>query len=278
MDEQRGGSDQSPWADPARPGGGASHRGPDFTSPGPYPGQLPASGAAGPAGQPAADADSPWSFGAPYQPGPVEPPGGPVGSSGGRKGQVARRVGFALVTAAALAVGVVGVAAAVDPSPSPTPTPGTTTPSPGSCGQNGAGPYAFMHRGPGGMFGSSIHGQFVVPKSGGGYQTMDQQRGDVTAVSSTSISVRSENGFTKTYAVTATTVVTSTRDGIGDVKKGDQVSVMAVEENGSATAVHILDITQVGAEWHRYGPAPRPGTSGWTEPSGTFGRGMAQLD
>ena len=191
---------------------------------------------------------------------------------------MARRIGFALVTAAALAVGVVGVAAAVDPSPSPSPTPGTTTPSPGGSGQNGAGPHGFMHRGRGGMFGPSIHGQFVVPKSGGGYQTMDQQRGDVTAVSPTSITVHSEDGYTKTYAVTATTIVTSTRDGIGDVKKGDQVSVTAVEENGSATAVHILDITQVGAERHKYGPGPRPGTSGSTEPSGTSGSLMPHFD
>jgi hypothetical protein len=173
-----------------------------------------------------------------------------------------------LITAAALAVGVAGVAAAVDPSPAPS----TTTPAPGTGNQDGEGPRGFMHHG-WGVMGPSIHGQFVVPKSGGGYQTMDQQRGQVTAVSSTSLTVKSADGFTKTYVVTPTTVVTSARDGIADVQVGHQVNVMAVEENGEATAVHILDITQVGVERHKYGPGPQPGSSGSTEPSRMFGGG-----
>ena len=41
----------------------------------------------------------------------------------------------------------------------------------------------------GGPFGA-VHGQFVVPRSGGGYQTIDTQRGSVTAVSPTSITVK----------------------------------------------------------------------------------------
>ena len=180
-----------------------------------------------------------------------------------------RRVGFALVTAAALAVGVVGVAAAVDPSPSPSPN--TTTPAPGVPDRDGDGPHTFMRGGHGGMMGPALHGQFVVPKQGGGYQTMDQQRGEATDVSSTSITVKSEDNFSKTYTVTPTTVVTAARDGIANVKTGDQVSVMAVEENGGATAVHIVDITQVGVERHKFGPGPRPSTSGSTQPSRTFG-------
>jgi hypothetical protein len=122
-----------------------------------------------------------------------------------------------------------------------------------------------------GMMGPSIHGQFVVPKSGGGYQTLDQQRGNATAVSQTSITVKSEDGFENTYAVTSTTVVRSTRDGIADVKAGDQVGVLAVEENGKATAVHIVDITQLGADRHKYHPRPQPSTSGSTQPSRMFG-------
>ena len=207
--------------------------------------------------------DNPWTFGTPAQP---VAPGTPGGSSARKGGRVGRRVGFALVTAAALAVGVVGVAAAVDPSPSP--SSGTTTPAPGTSGQDRDGPHGFRHWGRG-MMGPSIHGQFVVPKSGGGYQTMDQQRGKVTAVSPTSITVQSEDGFGKTYTVTSTTVVRSTRDRIADVKTDDQVGVLAVENNGKATALRIVDITQVGAERHRHGHHPQP-TSGSTQPSGTF--------
>ena len=50
-----------------------------------------------------------------------------------------------------------------------------------------------------------LHGTFVVPKEGGGYQTMQMQHGIVTAVSATSISVKSEDGFTATYVVNADT-------------------------------------------------------------------------
>ncbi|HYA52127.1 MAG TPA: hypothetical protein VEG33_13240, partial [Streptosporangiaceae bacterium] len=42
---------------------------------------------------------------------------------------------------------------------------------------------AFPHQGRPGGFGGpfgAVHGQFVVPKSGGGYQTVDTQRGSVT--------------------------------------------------------------------------------------------------
>ena len=66
---------------------------------------------------------------------------------------------------------------------------------------------AFPHQGRPGGFGfgfggpfGAVHGQFVVPRSGGGYQTIDTQRGSVTAVSATSITVKSADG---SYELTA---------------------------------------------------------------------------
>jgi thiamine biosynthesis lipoprotein ApbE len=118
--------------------------------------------------------------------------------------------------------------------------------------------------------GPAIHGQFVVPKSGGGYQTMDQQRGNVAEVSPTSITVTSEDNFTTSYAVTSTTVVRSTADKIADINKNDQVGVLAVGENGKVTAVRIVDFTQAGGERHKHGPRPQPSTSGSTQPGGMF--------
>jgi hypothetical protein len=80
----------------------------------------------------------------------------------------------------------------------------------------------------GGPFGA-VHGQFVVPKSGGGYQTIDTQRGSVTSVSTNSITVKSADGFTKTYQVSSSTNVDAQRDGIGSVKTGHQVAVTATD-------------------------------------------------
>jgi hypothetical protein len=91
-----------------------------------------------------------------------------------------------------------------------------------------------------GPFGA-IHGQFVAPKQGGGYQTIDTQRGTVTAVSTGSITVKSSDGYTKSYLVTSSTNVDAQRAGIGSVKTGQTVSVLATVSGSSATATQIVD-------------------------------------
>lgn len=92
--------------------------------------------------------------------------------------------------------------------------------------------------------GMGLHGEFVVKQSdGSGYQTVATQVGEVTAVSSSSITVKSEDGYSRTYAVTADTLVNSTRDGIGAVEKGDQVRVLATVADEKATAVQLADVT-----------------------------------
>src|SRR5215813_5500954 len=70
--------------------------------------------------------------------------------------------------------------------------------------------------------GSVAHGAAVLPKPGGGYQTVAFQNGKVTAVSSTSITLRSADGYSRTYRVTSSTLVNAQRDGIGSVKAGNQ--------------------------------------------------------
>jgi hypothetical protein len=110
---------------------------------------------------------------------------------------------------------------------------------PASPHQGRPGGFGFAFGGP---FGA-VHGQFVVPKSGGGYQTIDTQRGSVTAVSTSSITVRSADGFTRTYQVSSSTNVDAQRDGIGSVKTGHQVAVTATDSGGTATAVSILDFS-----------------------------------
>jgi hypothetical protein len=116
--------------------------------------------------------------------------------------------------------------------------------------------------------GMGIHGSFVAPKQGGGYQTIHTQRGVVTDVSTTSITVKSEDGYSKKYAVTADTVVNAKRDGIGSIKVDDEVMIIGVENGDSVDAVQIMDRTQIKDGMGRLAPpappAPAPTASGST--------------
>lgn len=51
---------------------------------------------------------------------------------------------------------------------------------------------------------ATLHGEFVVPDGRGGFQTDIVQLGTVTAVSPTSITARSDDGFTATYVIPPT--------------------------------------------------------------------------
>jgi hypothetical protein len=138
----------------------------------------------------------------------------------------------------------------------------TPVPSP-SPGQAGAAGQRYRHSGVkpglgGGLFGV-LHGQFVVAKPGGGDQTVDVQNGQVTAVSSTSITLKSPDGFTMSYVVASSTLVDAQRDGIGSVKVGNQASVLATVSGSTATAASIMDRTLVQQTWP--GSGFRPGSS-----------------
>lgn len=141
-------------------------------------------------------------------------------------------------------------AAGASSSPSPQQVPRKCPNSNGPCRMFGGPFHKFGHRPglpfglgfPGGLFGA-VHGQVVLAKPGGGYQTVDIQRGKVTAVSANSITLRSADGFTASYAVAASTIVDAQRDGIGSVKVGNQVSVLAAVSGSKATATSITDMT-----------------------------------
>jgi hypothetical protein len=170
------------------------------------------------------------------------------------------------VAVAALLAGG-GVALAGTSSGTPTGTPSavaarpTPSPSPGT-GRFGAGHHYWGGPGFGfgGLFGT-VHGQFVVAKSGGGYETVDVQTGKVTAVSSTSITLKSTDGFTHTYVITSSTIVDAQRDGIGSVKAGNEATLMATVSGGTATATSIQDVTLLQQGRPSFG-YPSQGASG----------------
>jgi hypothetical protein len=158
------------------------------------------------------------------------------------------------VAGAAAAAGTIGLAAAQTDTTSPSTTaPSSSTTAP----VKGEG-----HRGgPGGRFGFGfggdvLHGEFVVPKDGG-YETLDTQVGKVTAVSDSSITVVSDDGFSKTYAVTADTLVNSARDGIGSIKNDATVRITATVSGSTATAVNIIDTSTIEAQRPKWAPDHR---------------------
>jgi hypothetical protein len=80
----------------------------------------------------------------------------------------------------------------------------------------------------------SLHGEYVVADGSGGYRTELTQTGAVTAISPTSITVRSQDGFAQTY------VIPNTADGAGaPFAVGDQVVVHATRTGQTATVTNI---------------------------------------
>jgi hypothetical protein len=157
---------------------------------------------------------------------------------------------IAAVAVTTTAGGVAWAATSADPTPSPSASPST----PGQPADPGKGPRGGPG-GPGKFFGQggALHGEFVVPKDGGGYQTVATQRGQVTAVSKDSITVKSEDGFSRTYTLTEDTLVNAARDGIDDVKTGNTVNVSAVVADGKATASSVDDGTVRQAAGEKWG-------------------------
>jgi hypothetical protein len=169
-------------------------------------------------------------------------------------------VGAGLVAGLVLA-GLNVATAQTTPAPTPSASAGGVRPD-GT--QAGPGPHRHGPRGlrgPKGM-GRALHGEFTTRKPGGGYQVMATQVGDVTAVSATSVTVKSEDGYSRTYAVTEKTLVNAGNDGIADVLKGHTVHVLAVVAGGTASAVDVLDVTAVKDLRGQWRPRqPRPSTA-----------------
>ncbi|MBK1785021.1 hypothetical protein [Prauserella cavernicola] len=109
----------------------------------------------------------------------------------------------------------------------------------GGSGQDG------MRGGPpgtGGQFGpqdgmsamaDALHGDFTVAGDDGGYETQRVQKGEVTAIDDTSVTVESEDGYTRTYAIDEETEQPE------ETGKGEVVTVLASVAGDEATATSI---------------------------------------
>ena len=134
---------------------------------------------------------------------------------------------------------------------------------PGGMGGPGGG-RGGVPGGMGGGFGrgmaASLHGEFVVSDGNGGYLTELTQTGKVTAITSTSLTAASEDGYTKTYTLDASTVVRNGQQPgkIADIAKGDTVSVVAKKNGDAATASTLIEGGQPGAFPRRDGNGAPP--------------------
>jgi hypothetical protein len=141
------------------------------------------------------------------------------------------------VAVAALLSGA-GAALVVTDSPHAVPAHNAAAPGPAPASSSAPSPADIGTAIPG-----LLHGQFIV-RASGGYQTVDVQTGLVTAVTGTSITLRSSDGFTGSYTVVAgATIVDSGHAGIGSVKVGDQASLQATVTGSIARAARIDDLT-----------------------------------
>ncbi|HEX5496519.1 MAG TPA: hypothetical protein VFX70_18305 [Mycobacteriales bacterium] len=163
---------------------------------------------------------------------------------------VTRIAGWAAAGVLAAGAAGAGIAYAADPTPAPTASSGgTATAGPGGPGRAG-GPTAGrpgrkarrLPAGRGLLAGRLMHGEVVVRGKDGQPATVDVQRGKVTAVSASSISVRSDDGFTATYSVTSTTRVRINEKGAtsAQISDGDTAVVTAHKSGGTSTAQAVI--------------------------------------
>ncbi len=95
--------------------------------------------------------------------------------------------------------------------------------------------------GPGGG-GQLLHGTEVV-QQGTKVVTIEEQAGKVTAVSATSITVKSTDGYTETYVVGSTTQIgkKGSLAKISAVAVGDTVRIEGLKSGSTVTASHVMD-------------------------------------
>ena len=112
--------------------------------------------------------------------------------------------------------------------------------------------------------GELLHGEQVVKRSDGSVVAFVTQRGTVESVSDSAITVKSDDGFSQSYAINADTKLRRIAAGDGkpatgsaekgsedsrpkpgdlkttDLKAGDEVRVAGIKEGGAVTAVRVV--------------------------------------
>ncbi|HEX6355860.1 hypothetical protein [Actinophytocola sp.] len=166
--------------------------------------------------------------------------------------------------AVAVALGIAGAGAGVVYAASGSTS--ATEQGPGGTGGGMGGPGG-SGGGPGGMgaLSQALHGEYVVSDGNGGYTTEVLQNGEVTAISDTSITAKSEDGYSKTYTIDADALSSD----LSDIATGDDVTIIATVDGDTAT---VDSVVEEGTATGQMGQAP-PGqsTDGTSQDSSSSG-------
>ncbi len=163
------------------------------------------------------------------------PPAAPDQPKRWSAGKTAAVVAVAAVVAAG---GGYGISKLVD-----TGTANAATQGPGGSGFGAGGGGGFGGRGGAGGIGglmSALHGDFTVSDNGS-YVTERLQTGEITAVSATSITAKSTDGYTQTYVIDSSTQVDNGDEQVSALKTGATVTIIAKLSGDSGTATSISD-------------------------------------
>jgi hypothetical protein len=85
-----------------------------------------------------------------------------------------------------------------------------------------------------------MHGEWVVKGKDGKPVTLETIRGTVTAVGSSRLTVKAEDGFTETFATNSDTKVRGGADSLGEVTVGAKGAVVGVKSGTTVTARAVL--------------------------------------
>jgi hypothetical protein len=118
---------------------------------------------------------------------------------------------------------------------SPTETP-TTTPPSGKRDQNGNRRGLVRRH----LLARALHGEVTL--AGEEHQVIAFQRGEVQKVSGTSVAVKSNDGFTETYALSSDTKVRENREKakVSDIDTSDRVMVVALKDDSALSARRVI--------------------------------------
>ena len=153
--------------------------------------------------------------------------------------RTATKIIVAGVSTVALAGGIgAGIAYADPPSPTPAPTASaspTPTAKPNDPDQLGPGKRLRLAR----LARSALHGEVTL--AGEKHRVVVFQRGPIEKVSDSSLTVKSTDGYTATYVVSAQTMVRKKADKatVADLQAGDRVLVVATKDGSTLKAVRI---------------------------------------
>jgi hypothetical protein len=155
--------------------------------------------------------------------------------------------------AVVLGAGTAALAASAASDSTPAATPSSQPAAPGSTAPNSSASKSKPAKGhkakaANGPLRNALHAQWVTRAGKGstGFVTHDAIRGQVTAVSATSITVKAADNVSQTYAVTSATKVHTRAEAkgksgtISEVHSGDRV-VVSGTGTSTFTAVHIAD-------------------------------------